>query len=179
MLANEEDARRFHLLRENLMTWVSDDKYENYIQEMSHMLMRDDPVGRAGGDYNSPYWYDVSLLTYEIIVRQLKEAGSSFKEPNPELSHKVRKIVLARWLKKNWPGCEGLVIPESEDVPERRSARDRLEAAKREAEASGSSEIKAEEERPPGRRKWIPWLSMAALLAAVFGGLRLVKAQRA
>jgi hypothetical protein len=112
MLMHEKDARRFHLLCSNLMSRVSGDKNADYIKEMAPMLMRDEPVGRAGGDYDSPAWHDVSIGTYNRILKQLRRAGAPFEEPDAGMRHEEKKLILARWLMDNWPGCENLEIPE-------------------------------------------------------------------
>lgn len=117
MLTQEKDARRFHLLCSNLMGRVSGDKNANYIKEMAPMLARNEPVGRAGGDYDSPAWHDVSIGTYNRILKQLRRAGAPFEEPDAGMRHQEKKLILARWLKDNWPGCENLEIPRaSKDV---------------------------------------------------------------
>lgn len=111
MLMQEKDARRYHLLCSNLMSRVSGGKNVNYIKEIAPMLTRDEPVGRAGGDYDTPAWHDVSIGTYNRIVKQLRRAGAPFQEPDTDLRHEEKKLILARWLKENWPGCENLEIP--------------------------------------------------------------------
>lgn len=113
MLADERDARRFHLLMVNL-SGRSIREGATLISETAHMLLRDAPVGSAGGDYQSPAFDDVSVGTYEHILTQLGRVGASFEAPPDDLPHEQRKLVLARWLKDNWPGCENLEIFEIE-----------------------------------------------------------------
>lgn len=113
LLIQEKDARRVHLLCANLMGRVSVDKNSDYIKEIAPMLMRDEPVGKAGGDYDSPVWHDVSIGTYNRILKQLRSANAPFKEADSDLRHEEKKLILARWLKENWPGCESLVIPDN------------------------------------------------------------------
>ena len=123
LLSSEKDARRFHLLGANLLGRVSDDENANYIVEMAHMLLRDDPVCELRGEASHDIRFrDVSRITYQIIFHYLQKLDSGFEEPPEDMPHAERKLILAKWLKENWPGCENLQIPEHHTTQSRQDS---------------------------------------------------------
>lgn len=111
LIATEEDPERFFLLC-LFLGYVPDG--ETYVPEMSRMLFRHGRVSPQ--DNHTPYANvlgDVGAFTYERIVHLLKSQHAEFDEstmlPNGGDCTWNEKIkTLARWLKKNWPGCESL-----------------------------------------------------------------------
>jgi hypothetical protein len=82
MLAVEEDPRRFHLLLVNMGGRFRVPEGPSLIREMAHMLLRDGAVGRAGGDYDSPEFHDVSRGAFDRIVSELEKHEASFEPPS-------------------------------------------------------------------------------------------------
>jgi len=83
------------------------------------------PAAQFGQGQTEHRLSDISLYTYDFIVSELRKIDSPFtKDVLPTLKGKpeaAKVAELARWMKANWPGCEGLAIREKDgDRPDRR-----------------------------------------------------------
>lgn len=168
LLSSETDARRFHLLGANFLGRVSDDENTNYIVEMAHMLLRDDPVCELRGEASRDIRFrDVSRITYLVIVQYLQKLDASFEEPPQNLPHAERKIRLAKWLKENWPGCENLQIEEQKtEQSHRESPGNQQERAQR---RTNTQDEVHELDSPQSSSRWI-WVAGGIMLLVVFYG---------
>lgn len=111
-LASEKNARTFHIMRVNMANHFSKHYGSTFIPEMAHMLLRSEPVSELLGEASrDPMFRDVSVGTYHSIIGYLKMQEASYEEPPDDLPHAKRKLILAQWLKENWPGCERIEIP--------------------------------------------------------------------
>lgn len=119
MLKIEKDPRKFYLLSK-LVPWTEDKPQHDFVAERVHMLFADGRVAKEEGEYTKEYAHDVSIYTYVAIVGNLRVLGASFEPPPKELPHEEAAKLLGRWLKENWPGCEGIEIPSSLSVNPRR-----------------------------------------------------------
>jgi hypothetical protein len=119
MLRVEKDPRKFYLLSK-LVPWTEDKPQLDFVAERVHMLFADGRVAKEEGEYTKEYAHDVSNYTYVAIVGNLRVLGASFEPPPKDLPHEEAAKLLGRWLKENWPGCEGMEIPSSSSVNPRR-----------------------------------------------------------
>ncbi len=168
LLANEEDAKKFHILKINLLRYFVVRDGNSFIAEMAHMLLRDEPVVDIGrhrpGEWDDPTFYDVSKGTYITIMSSLKRLNASFEDPPDDIPHEQRKLILARWLKENWPGCEDLALPGAGRAVKGGQARPELPAPPvASTSGPGDGEIKEDPGKSPPR--WA-WVSVLAILAA-------------
>ena len=124
MIQNEESPRKFYLLS-SLATSKRSLKHNGFIAERMHMLFRDGRVAKDEGEYTQSFSHDVSVYAYEAIVDNLRVLGAEFIPPAKDLPHEEKALILAKWLKGRWPGCEKLKIPDklldAEKRPEKRN----------------------------------------------------------
>lgn len=101
------------------------------------------PAAQFGQGQTEYRLSDISLYTYDTIISELREIDSTFTkdilltlEGMPEAA-KVAE--LARWMKANWPGCEGLAVREKDgERPARKPSAN--------ASGLGATTIKTDEE---------------------------------
>jgi hypothetical protein len=110
LLKNERDPRKFYLLS-NLTPWARGEHLHDFIAERTHMLFADGRVAKEEGEYTREYAHDVSVYTYTAIVGKLRALGADFEPPAKNLPHEEQAVILAKWLKENWPRCENIEIP--------------------------------------------------------------------
>lgn len=110
MILLEGDPRRFYLLS-SLVPWSTEQTKYDFISERIHMLFKDGRVAKDEGEYTQSYSHDVSVYTYQVIMGNLKVLGADFEPPQKNLPHEEQVLILAKWLKVNWSGCENLEIP--------------------------------------------------------------------
>ena len=111
MLKSETDPRKFYLVSV-LIPWYIDKKHD-YVASFSHMLFSSGPVTENVSEYARDYSGDVTYYAYISIVGNLKLLEADFTPPDKKIPHKERVLILAKWLKENWKGCEELKIPET------------------------------------------------------------------
>lgn len=111
MLANEKNPRKFYLLSK--LAYMAKPPDNDFVAASSHMLFEDGMVAKKEGEYTKPYYHDVSLYAYLAIVANLRSLDAEFVPPSEELPHEEQAMILATWLKANWPGCEKIEIPDN------------------------------------------------------------------
>ncbi len=109
MLATEKNPRRFYLLSK--LATMAQPPDNDFVAERTHMLFADGRVAKEEGEYTKAYAHDVSVYAYSAIVANLKALDAEFEPPPENLPHEEQALVLAKWLKENWPGCGDLVMP--------------------------------------------------------------------
>ena len=112
MLKSETDSRKFFLLS-ILIPWSTKDKKYDFVADCAHMLFGSGPVTENVSEYAKDYSGDVTYYAYISIVGNLKLLEADFTPPDKKIPHKERVLILAKWLKENWKGCEELKIPET------------------------------------------------------------------
>lgn len=133
MLDNEQDPRRLFLLASLIPWWSTDEKQYDFVPQWANMLFRDGPVAKMPRESTRPY-HDVSRLAYEMIMAYLKHADF---EPPEGVPHDEQAVILGRWLKEHWPGCEDLQLPESGRI----------------RNSLGASEVRTRRPPPKGRHE--------------------------
>jgi hypothetical protein len=111
MIANEKDPRKFYLLSE--MASMSKPPNDDFVAARAHMLFTNGRVAREQGEYTKPYAHDVSLYAYTAIMANLQSLEAKFVPLPDNLPHEEQAMILAKWLKANWPGCGNLEIPDN------------------------------------------------------------------
>lgn len=111
MLRTEEDPRRFYLLTA-MNPFSTKEHPMDFVADEVHMLFRSGPVTKNEGEYTKSYSHDVSLFAYQRILGALRVQGADFTPPSEDVPHEERIMTLAKWLKENWPGCEGISASE-------------------------------------------------------------------
>jgi len=165
MLNDERDSRKFFLLSK-LVPWGR--KHHDFIAERTHMLFADGRVAKKEGEYTKEYAHDVSEYTYAAIVGKLRALESDFVPPAENLPHEEQAVILAKWLKKNWPGCENIEIPSR-----LLSGESRPRKALIENEKSSPPRIKIDEEVMPQETKTqneknrLQWIVAGVLLVGI------------
>ena len=142
----------------------------DFVAERAHMLFADGRVAKEEGEYTQPYAHDVSEYAYMVIVGNLRALSADFKPPPKELPHPEQAVILARWLKANWPGCEDLQLPaDGRDQKQRVSGGPDTEAGKRsDGRAEGGESL------PQARSfRWFWPGALFVLAAAIFGWIKL------
>ena len=107
MLEHELDSRKFFLLS-NLVPWTKEAPPHGFIAERAHMLFADGRVTKREGEYTREYAGDVSKYAYVAITGKLRVLGAGFIPPAKNLRHEEQIVILVKWLRENWPGCEKL-----------------------------------------------------------------------
>lgn len=110
MLKETKDPRKFFLIS-GLVPWSNNEYKHDFIYELTHMLFADGRVAKDEGEYTKDYADDVSEYAYAAIIGNLRMLGADFEPPAKDLAHEEQALILAKWLKENWQGCEDLEIP--------------------------------------------------------------------
>lgn len=112
----ETDSNRFFMLSE-LSLYFEAPSFgygESFMAERSRGLLMHGPAATQGQSTCPHRLSDISYYTYDTILSDLKQLNSSFvTEVLPTLAGKPEQekvMVLAKWLKANWPGCENLAV---------------------------------------------------------------------
>jgi hypothetical protein len=126
ILKKETSARKFYLLS-GFASVLSKQLKTDFISEAAPMLFRDDEVAKPTKQFNPDYLHDVSITAYTLIVVNLHTLNSDFERLEKKVPHHEKVLILAAWLKKNWPGCQNLEISERLKSSEKRQDRKRRE----------------------------------------------------
>lgn len=110
MLSSEKNPRKFYLLSQ--IASMAKSPNDDFVTPRTHMLFADGRVAKEEGEYTKDYAHDVSIYAYSAIVANLQSLGAKFAPPPANLPHGEQAVILAKWLKENWPGCENLEIPD-------------------------------------------------------------------
>lgn len=152
----ETDPNRFFMLS-NFST-LFDARYgESFMAERARGLTITGTAAQFGQGQTEHRLSDISLYTYDSIVSELRKIESTFtKDVLPTLKGKpeaAKVAELARWMKANWPGCEGLAIREKDgDRPDRKRSAHDAETGAKDAKAvrvSGNGAAANPEETDP------------------------------
>lgn len=178
MLQRERDPRRFYLLSK-LVPLTEDEPQHDFIAERTHMLFADGRVAKEEGEYTKSYAHDVSEYAYVAIVGKLRVVGADFEPPPDDLPHEEQALILTKWLKEKWPGCENIKIPGQLAPEEKRPDKKNqgaeislLPTAKTSKEKTSST---AEAGQAAEKSHW-PWfIGGVILLAMLFLLIRVVK----
>ena len=178
MLKETKDPRKFFLIA-GLIPWSNDEHKHDFVYELTHMLFADGRVAKDEGEYTKEYANDVSEYAYTAIMGNLRVLGADFEPPSKDLPHEQQALILAKWLKEKWPGCENIRIP-GQLAPEEK----RPDKKNRGAEISLVPTAKASNEKlfPTAKTEqaaekshW-PWLiGGVILLATLFLLIRIIK----
>ncbi len=161
MMESEDDPRKFYLLSVMSSQFVYGMK-EDFVKENSRMLFRNEPVSNENSEYTQPFFSNISIYSYDSILANLKILGARFNPPDEEMSHASKALILAKWLKANWPGCENLALPGAGRAVKGGQTRPELPAPPV-ASTSGPGEGREDPGKSPPR--WA-WASVLAILAA-------------
>ncbi len=175
MIANEKDPRKFYLLSK--IASMAKTPNDDFVAARAHMLFADGRVAKEEGEYTKDYAYDVSIYAYSAIVANLKALDAEFEPPPRTLPHEEQALILAKWLKENWPGCGDLVMP---TVARNKKDRDASDPRNPNGQGFGDQRAaRSEEERGNVTVRYIV-AGLAALLAfaAAWFGLRRTKSGR-
>lgn len=116
MIAGENNGRKFYIMC-SLSDHFMRKQKADFVREMSHMLYEHGPVAATEwGEMINPACRDTSYIAYNAITNNLDLLGSDFVSPDKNLPYETRIPMLVKWLKANWPGCEGLKIPGSQET---------------------------------------------------------------
>lgn len=168
MLRTERDSRKFYLLSK-LAPRTNAAEQHDFVAERTHMLFADGRVAKDEGEYTRPYAHDVSAYAYKAIVGNLKALGAGFEPPAKNLPHKEQAVILAKWLKGNWPGCENIEIPRHFLGEGSRPRKALIEN-----QQSSPSRIKEREKKTPqdakpqNKESRLPWIIAGVLLVGIF-----------
>ena len=117
LLNAETDSNRFFMLSD-FSTFFEARYNESFMAERARGLTMTGQVAKYGQGQTEYRLSDISLYTYDTIVSQLRKIDSPFTKdilPTLEGKPEAAKVAeLARWMKANWPGCEGLAIREKD-----------------------------------------------------------------
>lgn len=109
MIANEKDARKLFVLV-SMAHQLMESQKSDFVLEMAPMLFRHEPLARMSVD--SEYYFenlsDASFFAYGSVIRNLKILNADFIPPNEKLPYPDKILILVKWLKGNYPGCEQL-----------------------------------------------------------------------
>jgi len=171
MLKNEKDPRKFYLLS-NLVPRTRDRERHDFVEERIHMLFADGRVAKEEGEYTRTYAHDVSEYAYTAIVGNLRALGADFEPPAKNLPHEQQAVILANWLKENWPGCENIEIPRRPSGVEPRPRKAFVEKVKPSSAQTKELEQEKPHEANAENESRLPWfiagVSLVAILALIF-----------
>jgi hypothetical protein len=111
LLREEQDPRRFYILSKRVPFWKAGKRFD-FVTERTHMLFADGRVSKNDGEYTPHYARDVSKYADHFITYNLKGLKADFEPPPKKMPHKEQAMILGKWLKGNWPGCEKIDIPD-------------------------------------------------------------------
>lgn len=170
MLKETKDPRKFFLIA-GLIPWSSAQHKHDFVYELTHMLFADGRVSKDEVEYTKPYANDVSEYAYTAIVSGLRSLGADFEPPAKDLPHDEQALILAKWLKEKWPGCENLEIPGQLAPVEKRPDRKRQGARISPPPTAITSKVKlpaaAETEQVSKGSHW-PWLIGGIIFFTMF-----------
>lgn len=177
MLREEKKPRKFYLLS-GLIPWSRGDERHDFVFEFTHMLFADGRVSKDEGEYTKSYAHDISFYAYKAIVNSLSALGADFEPPAKNLPHEEQAVILAKWLKENWPSCENIEIPRrllGEESRPRKSLTDKPKPSPswikgREKETPQEAKLQNEESRLPWIISGVLLLGILALLLKTFKG---------
>ena len=168
---NEKDPRKFYLLS-NLVPRTRDKERHDFIEERIHMLFADGRVAKEEGEYTKTYAHDVLEYAYAAIIGNLRALGADFEPPAKNLSHEEQTVILAKWLKKNWPNCENIEIPVRISGEEPRPRKALVEKEKPSSAQTKKREQEKLQEANTENESRLPWIisgvSLVAILALLF-----------
>lgn len=151
------DSNRFFML--SSFSSLFEARYgESFMVERAKGLTMTGVAAQFGQGQTEYRLSDISLYTYDTIVSELRKIDSPFTKdilPTLEGKPEAAKVAeLARWMKANWPGCEGLAIREKDgDRPDRKRSAHDFEPGAKDAKAvrvSGNgAAVNPEETGPP------------------------------
>jgi hypothetical protein len=160
LMSLESNSSRFYMLAE-MSRYFEQPMFgygESFMAERARGLLMQGVAAKQGQGRTENDLSDISFYTYDTIVSDLRKIDSTFTRdilPTLQEKPKAAKVAeLARWMKANWPGCEGLAIREKDgDRPDRkRSAHDSEPGAKdaKAVRVSGNgAAVNPEETGPP------------------------------
>lgn len=115
LLASVNDPERFFLLA-SFSDYFSS-RGDTFIPETARMLfVKGRILPQTNNSAYSDVLFDMSAFTYSNILSKLNLKSVVFDEvkmfpSETQISHGEKALVLGKWLRANWPGCENLVIP--------------------------------------------------------------------
>lgn len=172
MLRHENDPRKFYLLS-GLVPLTKEEPQHDFIAERTHMLFADGRVAKDEGEYTRDYADDVSEYAYAAIVGNLRVRGADFVPPSGDLPHEEQAKILAKWLKENWTGCEGLEIPEPrEKRAEKRNQRVETSFLPTAETSKKKIRVKTRGGQATGKSRWLWLVGGAIILAVIFFRVR-------
>lgn len=126
LLKKEDDSRRFYKLM-GLSTYFVRKNHESFLAESARGLLMNGPAADIGQSTVRFPIKDIRANSYYSLVASVGISDSPFVlDVVPTLEGKPEEekfLTLARWMKANWPGCEGLEIPgETVASPKRTAA---------------------------------------------------------
>jgi hypothetical protein len=168
MMKEEQSPRKFFLLS-TLATTTRSADYNGFIAERAHMLFAVGRVAKDEGEYTKSYADNVSEYAYSAILSNLRSLKADFDPPAKDLPHEEQALILARWLREKWPGCENLEIsgqlaPEEKRPDKKKQADETLlhsSAKTSKVYASATAEQAAK------KNHW-PWLIGGGMLLGIF-----------
>ena len=167
MLKVEKSPRKFYLLSK-LAPWTTSDRKHDFVAERTHMLFADGRVAKDEGEYTKSYAHDVSAYAYKAIVGNLKALGADFEPPAKDLPHEEQAVILAKWLKENWPRCEHIKIPRrllgEESRPRKALIEDQQLSPSRIKEREKKT---SQEAKPQNEESRLPWIIAGVLLVGI------------
>ena len=168
MLREEKNPRKFYLLS-GLVPWSRDDERHDFVFEFTHMLFTDGRVAKDEGEYTKSYAHDISLYAYKAIVNSLRALGADFEPPAKSLPHEEQAVILAKWLKENWPSCENIKIPSrllGEKSRLRKSVTEKPKSSPLRNKEREQGTL--QEAKPQNEESRLPWIIAGVLLVGIF-----------
>lgn len=170
MLKKVKDPRKFFLIS-GLIPWSNNEHKQDFVYELTHMLFADGRVSKDEGEYTKSYADDVSEYAYTAIVSSLRSLGADFEPPAKDLPHDEQALILAKWLKEKWPGCENLEIPgqlaPEEKRPDRKNQGAKILPPPTAIIAKVRVPVAPETEQVAKKSHW-PWLIGGVILFGMF-----------
>ena len=153
----ETDSNRFFMLSK-FCTFFEARYDESFMVERARGLTMTGQAAKFGQGQTEYRLSDISLYTYDTIISELRKIDSPFTKdilPTLEGKPEAAKVAeLARWMKANWPGCEGLAVREKDgERPARKPSGAASEAggndAKTGRDSGDQSAVASSEDGPP------------------------------
>ncbi len=157
LMDSETDSNRFFMLSK-FCTFFEARYDESFMVERARGLTMTGQAAKFGQGQTEYRLSDISLYTYDTIISELRKIDSTFTKdilPTLEGKPEAAKVAeLARWMKANWPGCEGLAIREKDgERPERKPSADASQAGGKDTktgrDSGDQSAVASSEDRPP------------------------------
>lgn len=166
MLREEKNPRKFYLLS-GLTPWSRGDERHDFVFEFTHMLFADGRVAKDEGEYTKSYAHDISFYAYKAIVNSLSVLGANFEPPSKDFSHEEQALILAKWLKENWPRCENIEIPSRLLGEESRPRKSLTEKPKFPPSRIKEREQETPQDTKPQNESRLPWIIAGVLLVGI------------